>query len=132
MHTYLFFSFFVLYCDCVLSVFSLSDRLRMAPKHKSTLTQNPFRSGLSSSSDLPPLHVQFCYKKAHQDFSVDFSKCGVHRERHVILSDFSDTSLPFVIHIRGWESLCEIPLRCPIMIIQEFYSNMHGINASVP
>ena len=26
----------------------------------------------------------------------------------------------------------EIPLRCPIVFIQEFYSNMHGIDTSVP
>ena len=26
----------------------------------------------------------------------------------------------------------EEPLRCPIMFIQEFYSNIHGINTSVP
>ena len=50
----------------------------------------------------------------------------------MILSDFSDTPLPDVIHTRGWESLCEIPLRCPIVFIQEFYSNMHDIDTSVP
>ena len=45
MHTYPFFSFFVLYCDCVLSLslfLSLLDKLRMAPKRKSNPTQNPF------------------------------------------------------------------------------------------
>ena len=50
----------------------------------------------------------------------------------MILSNFVDTALSDVIHTRGWESLCEIPLRCPIVFIQEFYSNMHGINTSVP
>ena len=49
----------------------------------------------------------------------------------MILSDFFNTPLPNVIHTRGWKSLCEIPLRCPIMFIQEFYSNMHGIDTSV-
>ena len=47
------------------------------------------------------------------------------RQRQVILSDFFDTDLPTVIYSRGWESLCG-------MIIQEFYSNMHGIDTSVP
>ena len=50
----------------------------------------------------------------------------------MILLDFVDTPLRDVIHTRGWKSLCEIPLRCPIMFIQEFYSNMHGIDTFVP
>ena len=53
-------------------------------------------------------------------------------ECHIILSDFSDIGLPIVIHSRGWESLCDIPITCPSMIIQEFYSNMHGFDYSVP
>ena len=53
-------------------------------------------------------------------------------EFHVILSDFSDTNLPTVIHNRGWESLCDISVTCPLVIIQEFYSNMHRIDTSVP
>ena len=56
---------------------------------------------------------------------------GIHSERQVILSDFSDTDLPIVIHSRGWRSLCDIPITCPSVIIQEFYSNMHGINTSM-
>ena len=50
----------------------------------------------------------------------------------MVLSDFSDIALPTIIHSRGWESLCEIPVRCPIIIIQEFYSNMHGFDTSIP
>ena len=53
-------------------------------------------------------------------------------ERQVILSDFFDTDLPTVIHSRGWESLCDVLVTCPSMLIQEFYSNMHGIDYSVP
>ena len=48
------------------------------------------------------------------------------------MSDFSDTPLPMVIRTRGWESFCELPLRCLIVFIQEFYSNIHGIDTSVP
>ena len=29
-------------------------------------------------------------------------------------------------------SLCGVLVTCPSVIIQEFYSNMHGINTSVP
>ena len=48
------------------------------------------------------------------------------------MSDFADTNLPSVIHSRGWDSLCDIPVTCPLVLIQEFYSNMHGIDCSVP
>ena len=40
--------------------------------------------------------------------------------------------LPDVIQTQGWESLCEKPMRCPVLFIQEFYSNIHGIDAAVP
>ena len=83
---------------------SLSNRLHMVPKRKSTLSRNPLCSG-TSSSDPTPTHVRFRDEKAHKDFSENFSKCGVHSKCHVILSDFSDTTLPIVIHYRGWESL---------------------------
>ena len=46
--------------------------------------------------------------------------------------DFADTDLPTVIHSRGWESLCDVPVTCPSMLIQEFYSNMHGFDFLVP
>ena len=48
------------------------------------------------------------------------------------MADFADTDLPDVIHSRGWESLCDVPVTCPSVLIQEFYSNMHGIDSSVP
>ena len=46
--------------------------------------------------------------------------------------DFTDTDLPTIIHSREWESLCDIPVTYPLVLIQEFYSNMHGIDCSVP
>ena len=46
--------------------------------------------------------------------------------------DFADIDLPDVIHSRGWESLCDVPVTCPSVLIQEFYSNMHGLDSSVP
>ena len=39
---------------------------------------------------------------------------------------------PNVIHSWGWESLCDVPITCPSMLIQEFYSNMHGFDFLVP
>ena len=104
----------------------------MAPKRKSSPSQNSFHSGASSSSDTTPSHVWFCDDKACNDFSENFSRRGIHSERQVILSDFFDIDLPTVIYNRGWESLCDIPITYPSVIIQEFYSNMHGFNTSVP
>ena len=50
----------------------------------------------------------------------------------MILLDFVDTPLRDVIHTQGWQSLCEIHLRCSIVFIQKFYSNMHNIDTFVP
>ena len=80
---------------CFLSL-SLTDRLHMAPKRKSTPTRNPFGFG-SSSSYTPSLHVQFHDEKAQQDFLKNFKKRGIHLERHIILLNFSNTPLPSVI-----------------------------------
>ena len=126
MHTYSFIP--ISSCDCVMFLsfslsfsFSLSlsllDRLRMAPKRKSTPAQNPLCSGSSSSNLVPPFHVWFRDRKALQDSLENFQKHSVHLERHVILSDFPGTPLPSVIRTQGWDSLCEIPLRHPIMFI---------------
>ena len=103
----------------------------MTPKRKSTPARNPLHSDASSSTDPCPSTVRFRDDDAFNAFSKNFSRQGIHSERQVILSNFADTDLPSVIHSRGWESLCDIPVTCPIMLIQEFYSNMHGIDRSV-
>ena len=48
------------------------------------------------------------------------------------MSNFFDIALPTVIYSRGWESLYGTPVTCPSMIIQKFYSNMHGFDSLVP
>ena len=48
------------------------------------------------------------------------------------MADFIDTDLPTVIHSQGWKSLCDVSVICPLVLIQEFYSNMHEIDRSVP
>ena len=135
MHMYIFhFNILVLFVIvflCLSLSLSLSHSQCMAPKRKSALSQNLLHSR-AYSSDPTPLHVRFCDELDRQDFSENFSKHGIHSESHVILPDFSDTTLPTFIHSWGWESLCEIPVSCPIMIIQEFYSNMHGFDTSIP
>ena len=104
----------------------------MAPKCKSTPSRNPLHSRASTSSDPTPLSVWFHDEDAHKDFLENFSRRGIHSERQVILADFANTDLPDVIHTWGWESLCDILVTCPFVLIQEFYSNMHGIDRSVP
>ena len=94
--------------------------LLMAPKKsKSTLSWNPLCSWASSSSCVDPTssYVRFHDDKARKDFTENFSRHGIHSERQVILSDFSNTNLPTVIYNWGWESLCDIPVTCPSVII---------------
>ena len=121
-----FFPFFLSFSriDCVL-----------APKqHKSIPAWNPFQGSGSSSSSIPPVpsHIRFCDEKANTNFFENFQARGVHLERQVILSDFFNTMLLDVIQTRGWESLCEKLVRYLVVFIQEFYSNKHGIDTSVP
>ena len=116
-----------------LSLYSVS--LLMAPKKsKSTPSRNPLHSGVSSSTSINPTpsHVRFRDEKACTDFLKNFSRHNIHLERQVVLSDFFDTDLPIVIYSMGWGSLCGIPVTCPSMIIQEFYSNMHEFDYSIP
>ena len=69
----------------------------MAPKCKTTPSQNRLRFG-ALSFDSTPLSVRFHDDKARHDFSENFSKRGIHLECHVIISDFSDTTLMTVIY----------------------------------
>ena len=104
----------------------------VAPKRKSTPTRNPFRFDASSSSDPSPSNIRFHDDDAFKAFLENFSRQGIHSERQVLLSDFAGIDLPSIIHSRGWESLCDVPVTCPLMLIQEFYSNMYGIDRFVP
>ena len=125
-----------IYCCCWYFFYSLSLSLAlvcsMSPKRKFTLSQNPLHFGASSSSDPTPSFVWFHDDEARKDFSENFCRRGIHSECHVVLSDFSNTDLPTIIHNRGWESLCDILITCPFVIIQEFYCNMHGIDTPIP
>ena len=96
------------------------------------LPKGLIHSGASFSFDSTSLHVWFHDEKARQDFSENFSRHGIHSECEVVLFDFSDIDLSTVIHSKGWESLCDILVSCPSVIIQEFYSNMHRFDSSIP
>ena len=125
MHTYSLFNilvifellgnFLIVFLSVPLFLFMLV--VSMAPKHKSTPTWNPLRSRASSSSDSAPLSLRFCDNDAHKAFLENFSRRGVHSECQVILADFTDTDLPTVIHSREWESLCDIPVTCTLVLI---------------
>ena len=141
MHMYLIFNIIYIidiawdFSDCsplFLPLILFTLVVSMALKRKSTPARNLLRSGASSSFDPSPSNVQFRDDDAFKAFSENFFRRGIHSERQVILSDFADTDLPSVIHSRGWESLCDILVTCPLMLIQEFYSNMHGIDRSIP
>ena len=91
--------------------------MSMAPKCKSTLGRNPLHSGASSSSDPMPSNIRFCDEDARKAFLENFSRRGVHSECQVILVDFANTDLPTIIHSREWESLCDVLVTCPLMLI---------------
>ena len=126
-HAYvLYFSIYLLYLKCFgtflivslsLPLFLFTLVVSMAPKCKSTPSRNPLRSGTSSSSDPTPSHLRFHDDDAHKAFSENFSRCDIHLECQVILADFADTNLPDVIHNRGWESLCDVLITCPFVLI---------------
>ena len=140
MHTYslfnilvifeLFGTFLIVFLSLPLFLFTLV--VSMTPKHKSTPAWNLLHSGASSSFDSAPLSLRFHDDDAYKTFSENFSRQGVHSECKVILADFTDTNLPTIIHSREWESLCDVPITFSLVFIQEFYSNMHGIDRLVP
>ena len=126
MHTYLIFNIFDIiivawdFSNCsslFLPLILFTLVVSMAPKRKSTPARNPLCSDASSSSDPSPSNVRFCGDDAFKAFSENFYKRGIHSECQVVLSDFADTDLPSVIHSRGWESLCDVPITCPLMLI---------------
>ena len=106
--------------DCsslFLPLFLFTLVVSMAPKRKSTPAQNSLHSGAFSSSDPSPSNIWFRDDDAFKAFSENFSKWDIHSERQVVLSDFADTDLPSVIHNKGWESLCDILVTYPLVLI---------------
>ena len=108
-------SFLIVFLSLPLLLFTLV--VSMAPKRKSASSQNPLCSRTSSSSDPTLSHIQFRDEDAQKAFSENFSRWGVHSERRVILANFTDTNLPDVIHSWGWESLCDVSVTCPSVLI---------------
>ena len=126
-HAYvLYFSIYLLYLNyfeafLIISFFPISILftlvVSMAPKRKSTPARNPLHSGASLSSDYARLSLQFCDDDAHKAFLENFSRHNIRSELQVILADFVDIDLPTIIHSRGWELLCVVPVTCPLVLI---------------
>ena len=139
MHTYPLFNILVLFellgtfliVFISLPLFLFTIVVSMAPKRKSTPAQNSLCFDASSSFDSAFLSLQFCDDDAHKAFLENFSRRDVHSE-HQVMANFTDIDLPTIIHSREWESLCDVPVTCPLMLIQKFYSNMHEIDCLVP
>ena len=108
-------NFLIVFLSLPLFLFTLV--VSMASKRKSTLARNPLHSGAYSSSDYAPFSLRFRDDDAHKAFSENFSRRGVYSERQVILADFADIDLPSVIHSREWESLCDVPITRPLVLI---------------
>ena len=108
-------TFLIVFLSLPLFLFTLV--VSMTPKRKSTPTRNPLHSYASSSSNSAPLSLRFHDDDAHKAFSKNFSRRGVHSECQVILVDFANTDLPTIIHSREWESLCDVLVTCPLMLI---------------
>ena len=122
------FSIYLLYLNCLglfwlsflsLPLFLFTLVVSMAPKHKSTPARNLLHSGATLSSDPTPSNIRFCDEDARKAFSENFSKRGVHSVCQVILADFTDTDLPTIIHNQEWESLCDVLVTYPLVLIQE-------------
>ena len=84
-HAYVLYFQYTCYLKCVgtslivslslsLPLFSFTLVMSMASKCKSTSSQNPFRSGASSSSDPTPSSIRFCDEDARKDFLEKFSR----------------------------------------------------------
>ena len=114
------------------SLFLVTLVMSLAPKRKSIPARNPLHSGASTSFDHAPLSLRFRNNDAHKAFTEKFSRRGIYKEHRVILGHFADIDLPTIIHSWEWKSRCDKPVTCPFVLIQEFYSNMHGIDHSIP
>ena len=108
-------------CSCIshayVLLFNILDIFETAWDFSDYHSFSPFRSGASSSSDPSPSTVWLHDDDSFKAFLEKFSRRGIHLERQVVLSDFADTNLPSVIHSKGWESLCDIPVTCPLVLI---------------
>ena len=121
------------------SLFYFTLVVFMAPKCKSTLAQNPLHSDASSSSDSAPLSlfgsVMMMPIRYSQRTFLDAA--FILNAKSFWWTSLTPTfPLSFIVgdesHCVTSESLCDVLVTCPFVLIYEFYSNMHEIDCSVP
>ena len=100
------------------SLFLVMLVMSIALKRKSTPARNPLHSGAFTSFNHAPLSLCFHNDDAHKAFTENFSRQGIHSECRVILGHFADIDLPIVIHSQEWESLCDEPIICLLVLLQ--------------
>ena len=133
MHTYLQDFVFLFIILLVLFWLSLSPAISlsyvscfMAPKRKSTPSQNPFYSMASSFSDPTPSSIWFHDERAHKDFSENFSKQGIHSERQVILSDFTPICMDLILRYLSFLLAFEVRVLWSLQILYLRRSKSRG------
>ncbi|KAL0006517.1 hypothetical protein SO802_014078 [Lithocarpus litseifolius] len=104
----------------VLSSFSTPD---------GSIEKVPRLSIASGSIELQFLHLVVCSSTHAQHLHLSTAKISTPPSTHG--STPLDTFICRDLLSREWESLCDIPVTCPSVLIHEFYPNMHGIDHSV-
>lgn len=113
--------------------FSLSlslEHLPMAPK-KSTPICNPVSHASSSSTPIID-SLQFNDTNYWKAFKENFTLHQPHAKRRIILSELSNKTVLETFQSCELEFLCERLTTCPVVYVQEFYSNIYIISTSVP
>ena len=123
-------TFLIVFLSLPLFLFTLV--VSMAFKRKSTPTRNPLYFGASSSFDSAPLSLFGFVMMMPTRHSWRTFLDEVFIQNAKSFWRTSPIDLPIVIHSQEWESPYDVPITCPFVLIQEFYSNLHGIDRSVP
>ena len=98
----------------------------MAPKRKSTLAQNPLRFDASSSTDYSPSFGSMMMMPLRHFRRTSLDEAFI-RNANSFCQTLPTLTFPLSFTV-GDRSHCVTSL----VLIQEFYSNMHGIDHSVP
>lgn len=106
------------------------EHLPMAPK-KGTPICNPVSHASSSSTPIID-SLQFNDTNYWKAFKENFTLHQPHAKRRIILSKLSNTTVPKTFQSCGLEFLCERLTTCPMVYVQEFYSNIYIVSTSIP
>lgn len=109
----------------------LSLSLEHLPMAPSTPICNPVSHAPSSSTPIID-SLQFNDTNCWKAFKENFTLHQPQAKCRIILSDLSNTAVPETFQSCGLEFLCERLTTCPVVYVQEFYSNIYIISTSVP